>query len=71
MTGTNSIQNAADDPLLGIDVLYNTGQGYPAVGKCARRGERINAFFARGGGYIATTQSNNNLSFLTAPPRRW
>ena len=31
VTGANSIQNAADDPLLGIDVLYNTGQGYPAA----------------------------------------
>ena len=27
---------------------------------------RLNAFFARGGGYIATSQSGTNLTFLTA-----
>ena len=27
--GPNSIQNAADDPLLGYDVIYNTGQAFP------------------------------------------
>lgn len=64
VTGPNSLQNAVDDPLLGIDVLYNIGQGYPAIANATARA-RINAFFARGGGYIATTQNGNNLSFMT------
>jgi hypothetical protein len=61
-TGTNSIQNAAVDPLLGFDVIYNTGQGYPTN---ATSRARLNAFFARGGGYIATGQSTTGYTFLT------
>jgi hypothetical protein len=64
LTGTGSIQNAAVDPLLGFDVIYNTGQGYPAATNATARA-RLNAFFARGGGYIATAQSATGLSFLT------
>ena len=30
IAGTGSLQNAAVDPLDGIDVIYNTGQNYPA-----------------------------------------
>ncbi len=140
IAGANSIQNAPTDPLLGIDVLYNTGQAFPAAGytvntqanlgatssgntasirttaannltvgatitvsgvpvagyngtftvtaigasnsfsyttpdaNLAASGggsvttqtrARLNAFFARGGGYIASGSSGNNLSFLT------
>ncbi len=142
LAGANSIQNAPTDPLLGVDVLYNTGQTFPAAGytitatgasssgttatitttanhnltvgatvmvsgvpeggyngtfvvtaivsntkfsyttavsdMAASGGgtvstqtrARLNAFFARGGGYIATSQSANNLTFMTGavPP---
>jgi hypothetical protein len=64
VNGTNSLQNAPTDPLLGYDVIYNAGQNYPsAVNTTAR--ERLQAFFTRGGGYIATSQSGNNFAFLT------
>ena len=62
--GPNSIQNAATDPLLNFDVIYNTGQGYPAVANTTARA-RLNAFFARGGGYL-TLNNTNALTFLTA-----
>ena len=64
LTGTSSIQNAAVDPLLGFDVIYNTGQGFPSATNVTARA-RLNAFFARGGGYIATGQSTTGYSFLT------
>jgi Ca2+-binding RTX toxin-like protein len=69
LTGSNSIQNAPTDPLLNYDVIYNAGQAYPAATNNIAR-SRLNAFFARGGGYLATSQSTNNFSFLTgaAPP---
>ncbi len=64
LTGTGSIQNAAVDPLLGVDVIYNTGQGFPAATNATARA-RLAAFFARGGGYIATGQSTTGYTFLT------
>jgi hypothetical protein len=137
--GTNSLQNAATDPLAGFDVIYNAGQNYPgsvnvaaaptgatqtgttvtiqttanhnlAVGSVvtvagvAEAGyngtftvtsipatnrftyeagvsglaasgggtvtytsarDRLQAFFAAGGGYIGTSQSANNFAFLS------
>ena len=39
VNGPNSLQNAATDPLAGVDVLYNTGTAYPAATSAtARRG---------------------------------
>ncbi len=64
VNGTDSLQNAADDPLLGFDVIYNAGQNYPSVANTVAR-DRLQAFFARGGGYIGTSQSGNNFNFLT------
>ena len=64
LAGANSLQNSPTDPLAGIDVLYNTGQAYPAVANPQAR-SRLQAFFARGGTYIGTSQSATNLSFLT------
>jgi hypothetical protein len=61
LSGANSLQNAATDPLAGFDVIYNTGQQYPS-GTVARN--RLRAFFQRGGGYIATSQSATNFAFL-------
>jgi hypothetical protein len=61
-SGTNSLQNAATDPLESFDVVYNAGQTYP-TGNTARA--RLRAFFERGGGYIATSQSASNFAFLT------
>jgi hypothetical protein len=63
VAGTNSLQNAPADPLLGYDVIYNAGQSYPSAANTTAR-ERLQAFFARGGGYIGTSQSGNNFSFL-------
>jgi zinc carboxypeptidase len=60
-SGSNSLQNAATDPLESFDVIYNTGQNYP-TGNTARG--RLSAFFARGGGYIGTSQSASNFAFL-------
>ena len=60
-SGSNSLQNAATDPLESFDVIYNAGQTYPQ-GNTAR--DRLRAFFERGGGYIATSQSASNFAFL-------
>ncbi len=60
-SGSNSLQNAATDPLEGFDVIYNAGQTYPQ-GNTAR--DRLRAFFERGGGYVATSQSPSNFAFL-------
>ncbi len=65
VTGPNSLQNAAADPLAGIDVLYNTGTAYPGTASTQARA-RLTAFFARGGGYIGTGQSATNFTFMTA-----
>ena len=62
--GTNSLQNAPTDPLLDYDVIYNAGQNWPpSTSPIART--RLQAFFARGGGYIGTSQSSSNFAFLT------
>ena len=61
--GAGSLQNAPTDPLLDYDVIYNVGQNYPAATSGTAR-ERLQAFFARGGGYIGTSQSANNFAFL-------
>jgi hypothetical protein len=66
--GANSLQNAAVDPLESFDVIYNGGQNYPSAANPTAR-DRLNAFFQRGGGYIATSASTNNFAFLnTAVP---
>jgi Zinc carboxypeptidase len=62
--GTNSLQNAATDPLLDFDVIYNAGQNYPSATNATAQA-RLQAFFARGGGYIGTSQSGNNFAFLS------
>jgi hypothetical protein len=61
--GTNSLQNAPTDPLESFDVIYNTGQDYPSAADATAR-QRLRDFFQRGGGYIATSQSENNFLFL-------
>jgi hypothetical protein len=61
VNGAGSLENAPTNPLLGFDVIYNTGQDYPQ-GATARA--RLQSFFDDGGGYIATSQSINNFSFL-------
>jgi hypothetical protein len=61
--GNGSLANAPEDPLANYDVIYNSGQGWPLLN--ARAQERLRAFFQRGGGYIATSQSDNNYAFLT------
>jgi hypothetical protein len=61
--GENSLQNAPGDPLSAFDVIYNAGQGYPPASLATARA-RLRAFFERGGGYIATSQSASNFAFL-------
>ena len=68
VSGANSLQNAATDPLEDFDVIYNTGQNYPSATNATAR-QRLRDFFQRGGGYIGTSQSANNFNFLnTAQP---
>jgi hypothetical protein len=64
VNGANSLQNAPTDPLAGFDVIYNTGQAYPAATNATARA-RLQAFFARGGGYIGTSVSGTNFTFIT------
>ena len=57
LAGANSIQNAANDPLAGIDVIYNTGQAFPGTG---------NTITATGANEVGntvtiTTTANHNL----------
>lgn len=61
--GTESLQNARTDPLADYDVIYNAGQDYPPATSDTARA-RLQAFFDRGGGYIATGQSSDNFAFL-------
>jgi Zinc carboxypeptidase len=64
INGANSLENAATDPLVNYDVVYNVGQLHPPGANATARA-RLRAFFERGGGYIATSQSTNNFDFLT------
>ena len=64
LLGAGSLQQAATDPLEDVDVIYNTGQNYPSSANPIARG-RLDAFFARGGGYIGTSVSGTNFTFLT------
>ena len=64
VNGSGSLQNAATDPLLGYDVIYNTGTAYPTSSPVAQ--QRLRAFFDRGGGYIGTSQSATNFAFLVS-----
>jgi hypothetical protein len=64
VSGANSLQNAAEDPLASYDVIFNTGLLYPQ-GRDATARARLRAFFERGGGYIATGRSVNNVAFLS------
>jgi hypothetical protein len=62
-TGKGSLERAPTDPLANYDVIYNTGQNYPAARHGTARA-RLRAFFERGGGYIGTSVSSANFSFL-------
>jgi Zinc carboxypeptidase len=63
VTGKDSLDRALTDPLDGYDVIYNTGQPYPGA-KFGTARDRLQAFFDGGGGYIATSVSSANFSFL-------
>jgi murein tripeptide amidase MpaA len=66
VNGSNSLANSPTDPLEGYDVIYNAGQNWPTNMQAQ---QRLRAFFERGGGYIATSLSSNNFTFLnTATP---
>ncbi len=58
---TATINSATEDPLLDYDVVFNTG-GYPSTANATARA-RLQAFFARGGGYIGG--GANGAAFLT------
>ena len=60
-----SILNSATDPLESFDVIYNAGQAYPSEPQSDVARARLSDFFAGGGGYIGTSQSANNFSFLS------
>jgi len=61
--GRDSLNRAPNDPLQGFDIIYNTGQPYPAS-KYSTARQRLRDFFLRGGGYVATSLSSANFSFL-------
>jgi hypothetical protein len=63
LTGKDSLNRSTTDPLASYDIIYNTGQGYPAA-KYATARARLRAFFQRGGGYLGTSLSSGNFSFL-------
>ena len=67
VTGKGSLERASTDPLENYDVIYNTGQNYPAA-KYGTARARLQAFFQRGGGYIGTSVSSANFSFLNQRP---
>ena len=59
---TTTINNSPTDPLVGYDVVWNTGNWPGTTQQTAR--DRFTAFFAAGGGYIGTGTGGAN--FLTA-----
>ena len=59
---TGALNAAADDPLPGYDVIWNTG-GYPSAANPTARA-RLQSFFAAGGGYIGA--GANGAAFLNA-----
>jgi hypothetical protein len=58
---TVQLNAAAEDPLPGYDVIWNTG-GWPGAGQPTAR-QRLTAFFQAGGGYIGA--GAGGASFLT------
>jgi len=65
VSGSGSLQSSTTNPLANFDVIYNAGAAWPTSANATALA-RLNAFFARGGGYIATNVSaNNNFSFLS------
>jgi hypothetical protein len=62
--GKGSLERSPTDPLEGFDVIYNLGQAYPSRQQPTARA-RLQAFFEGGGGYIGTSVSSANFSFLT------
>ena len=59
---TGALNSAAEDPLPGFDVIWNTG-GYPSAANATARA-RLQAFFAAGGGYVGA--GANGANFLAA-----
>ena len=59
---TATINSAVTDPLIGYDVIFNTG-AYPAASNVTGRA-RLTAFFAGGGGYIGA--GANGANFLVS-----
>ncbi|MGH7358674.1 MAG: hypothetical protein ACREJR_07670, partial [Candidatus Rokuibacteriota bacterium] len=59
---TTTINNSPTDPLVGYDILWNTG-GWPSAALPTARA-RLTAFFAAGGGYLGS--GTGGASFLTA-----
>ncbi len=66
VTGTYqswSLASAPADPLLGYDFIWNEGAAWPAD---ATARARLNAFFARGGGYLGDNAATANYTLLSA-----
>jgi hypothetical protein len=57
------IQESATDPLAGYDVIYNTATAWSTAANRNVARERLNAFFAGGGGYISGQAAG--ATFLT------
>jgi hypothetical protein len=61
--GTNALSDPSiPDPLAGFDVIYNAGANWPSDPTAQAR---LTAFFGGGGGYIGTSVSTRDFSFLS------
>jgi Zinc carboxypeptidase len=60
---TGSLNTTPTDPLASYDVIFNVGSGYPGAASTTARA-RLQAFFARGGGYLGGQATGSN--FLSA-----
>jgi hypothetical protein len=66
-TSAKGLNNASiTDPLAGYDVIYTTLTAWPSVATYPTSSARLNAFFARGGGFM--TQNVSSAGFLTGAP---
>jgi hypothetical protein len=57
----NELNTAATDPLAGYDLLFNSAVGYPGTANAVAR-NRLQAFFARGGGYVSGQAAGANFA---------
>jgi len=60
LVSVSELNTADGDPLAGYDVLFNSAVGYPSAANAVAR-NRLQAFFANGGGYISGQAAGANF----------